>query len=142
MEIKLSELSKETISTLLKKNDIKFEVEGDGDFKIDNEERLFVRLDKDKQSLRMYGWVTFDEGVLNKDDRALYIVNFLNLGSNTVRYAVLKGDDLFFEYGVPLFGDISEAFLVSLLNHVKTVANNLKGVYRLTFDKLKELGYK
>ncbi|MDM3178690.1 hypothetical protein OGV46_09255 [Citrobacter sp. Cf108] len=142
MEIKLSELSEETISTLLNKNNFKFEVQSDGDFKIENEERLYIRLDKDKHSLRMYGWVTFDDGVLSKDGRANYVVNFLNLGSNTLRYAILKGDDLFFEYGIPLVGDVSETFIINLLNHVVVASNNLKGVYKLTSNKLKEIDSK
>jgi len=142
MTIKLSELSKETITSLLNENDFKFEVQSDGDFKLENDERIYIRLDKDKDSLRMYGWITFEDGVLNKNGRANSVVNFLNLGSNTLKYATLKDDDLFFEYGVPLVGDVSETFLINLLNHVIVVANNLKGVYELTSNKLEELGIK
>ncbi|WP_182409948.1 hypothetical protein [Klebsiella michiganensis] len=142
MTLKLSELSNETIATLLTENDFKFVIQGDGDIKVENDERLYIKLDKDKASLRIYGWVTFDDGVMNKGGRANSVVNFLNLGSNTVRYATLKEDDLFFEYGIPLVGDVSESFFVNLLNHIVTVSNNLKGVYELTSNRLDSIGLK
>lgn len=129
--INLETLNTKKITDILEDNKIEYIIEDEKkdeedveiQIKHNNEDdySLYVKMDHGNNTLRLYG-ITYN---ILKDRRESLIgdelhevINMINIGSNVIKYSTISRLALTFEYGIPLFGEISEDHFVHALEFI------------------------
>lgn len=142
MLINLETLELEEIKGLLGSAEIPFEMEKQEDQLsirwggVNGKEfDFYVMVDKDRDSLRFYGVsiLSSDELKDATKEQIMETVNFMNIGSNTTKYALIGKKFLTFEYGMLLFGSISSEHIIKIINTIKDDVSSLDVVFDKVF---------
>jgi len=143
MLINLETLDIEEVKNLLKTEGFPFEaVTEDDQLSIrwgginEKEFDLYITLDKEKDSLRIYGMyvLSSDEIKDATKEQTMNAINFMNIGSNTTKYALVGKTFLTFEYGMLLFGSISSEYLMKTIDAIMDDISTLDVVFGKVFQ--------
>lgn len=143
--IELNEQTNESISNILKKYIIENNIDDDGDIFVESAARIYIRVDKEKGMLRFFSFIqpaVLESVSLETIDK---YINFINMGSYTVKYSRLKDEDkkspLICEYGLILDGFVDDSFLIKTLRKIEKEiisAKNLATKYDSLMDEMKK----
>ncbi|EIY5938839.1 hypothetical protein MM798_004720 [Escherichia coli] len=129
--INLETLNTKKITDILKENKIEYIIEDeqkdeqDVEIQIkhnsEDDYSLYVKMDHGNNTLRLYG---INHNILRErrknleGDELHEVINMINIGSNVIKYSTISHIALTFEYGIPLFGKISEDHFVHALEFI------------------------
>lgn len=116
--INLDNLKIEEIKNLLAEKNIEIldgnsdsgEIEINNEYDAEKNFSIYIKVDEEHNSLRIYGMspllISRRKNNLS-DNEKIEVVNMMNIGSSVIKYSIIAKSTLTFEYGIPLFGQIS-----------------------------------
>lgn len=127
-EIKLINLEKidnEELNSILSKYFIEGEIDSDGDIIIRRSSRIYVKVDKEQQALRIFSFIQLKSETNANSNALKERIELRNRASSTIKYSIME-KSIMGEYGIYLSGYIDHKLLIKTLDKFESEMAFLK----------------